>query len=232
MLSIILFLFLVGIGYLCGSICSAVIVSKIFTLPDPRKEGSNNPGATNVLRLSGKKYASLVLLSDILKGILPVLLGQMFHASPVILGFICLSAVLGHMYPVFFDFKGGKGVATAIGALLAFNFLMGCTLLAIWLLIANFTRYSSLASIVTMVIAPFFAIYVTQGLQAFPPFLIMSLLIIYKHRKNINQLMDGTEPKINLKHHQLSDITESIIKHSIHEPSKQHPHKEPESKDK
>jgi glycerol-3-phosphate acyltransferase PlsY len=224
MLHFFLFLFLITIGYLCGSISSAVLVSKIFSLPDPRKEGSNNPGATNVLRLSGKKYAALVLVYDMLKGFFPVLLGQFLHASPAILGFTCLAAVLGHVYPLFFNFEGGKGVATALGAFLGLHFLMGSTLIAIWFLVANFSRYSSLASIITMIIAPFAAIYVDRGLSTFIPLLLISLLILYKHRKNINQLMEGKEPKISLKHHQLSDITDSLIKNQAREEGYDHPH--------
>ncbi len=223
MLNLFLFIILTGIGYLSGSINSAIIISKIFSLPDPREEGSNNPGATNVLRLSGKKYASMVLVGDILKGFLPVLLGQLLGANDFILSVVGLSTVLGHIYPVFFGFEGGKGVATALGALLGLNFIMGVVLLAIWMLVANFSRYSSLASLVTLVIAPFAAIFSTENVNVFPPLLIMSLLVIYKHRDNINRLLAGKEHKISLKHHQLSDITESVIKER--RPEKKHPHK-------
>lgn len=222
MLNFFLFIILTSIGYLSGSICSAIIICKIFSLPDPSQEGSNNPGATNVLRLAGKKYASMVLVGDILKGFLPLLLGHLLGANDFILGVICLAAVLGHMYPIFFKFEGGKGVATALGALLGFHFIMGIVLIAIWMLIANFSRYSSLASIVTLTITPFVAIYSSQNVTVFPPLFLMSALIIYKHRENISRLLAGNEHKISLKHHQLSDITESILKERIQE-EKAHP---------
>lgn len=193
----LLFLFNVVVGYLVGSVCSAVIVSRVFDLPDPRQEGSKNPGATNVLRLAGKQYAIIVLLADMLKGLLPVLLAKMLDGGPVIVGFTCFAAVLGHMYPVYFNFKGGKGVATAMGALLGFHFILGVMVIATWLLIANFTRYSSLASIISMVLAPFYSLYAVQGFEAFPPLMCIALFVIYKHRDNITRLMDGTESKID-----------------------------------
>ncbi|MDP1602842.1 MAG: glycerol-3-phosphate 1-O-acyltransferase PlsY [Legionella sp.] len=210
--STLLFLLVVIIGYLCGSLCSAIIVSRIFSLPDPRTEGSQNPGATNVLRLAGKKYAAIVLLGDMLKGLLPVVLAKLLGAGPAALGFTCLAAVVGHMYPVFFGFKGGKGVATAIGALLGLHFLMGVVIIATWLLVANFTRYASLASIISLTLAPLFAIVSAGGLETFPPILFITLLILYKHRQNINRLIDGDEPKIRLQHHQLTDVADSLLR--------------------
>nr|WP_241480476.1 glycerol-3-phosphate 1-O-acyltransferase PlsY [Legionella norrlandica] len=140
-----LFLFLILVGYLMGSINSAIIVCRVFGLPDPRMEGSKNPGATNVLRLGGKQYGIIVMVFDVVKGILPVLIAKLLNAPPVTVAFTALAAVIGHMYPLFFHFKGGKGVATAIGALLAFHFVIGIMVAATWLLVANFWRYSSLA---------------------------------------------------------------------------------------
>lgn len=204
-MSALLFIFLTVLGYLSGSICSAVIVSRMFSLPDPRSEGSKNPGATNVLRLAGKKYAIIVMAGDVLKGLLPVLLGHLFGAGVITLGFICLAAVIGHMYPVFFEFKGGKGVATAIGALLGLHFLMGVCVVATWLLVANFTRYSSLASIISMVLAPFYALVALHNIDILPPLLIMTIFILYQHRNNITRLIDGEEPKIKFKHASLVD---------------------------
>ena len=210
MLSVLLFLVLVIIGYLCGSVCSAIIVSQMFSLPDPRVNGSQNPGATNVLRLAGKKYAAIVLLGDVFKGLLPVLLGKLLGAGPATLGFICLAAVVGHMYPAFFGFKGGKGVATALGALLGLHFIMGVVIIAIWLLIANFTRYASLASIVAIILAPLLAIVSLGNMDTFPPLLLITILVLYQHRNNITRLIDGEEPKI--QHHQFSDVvTEEIL---------------------
>ena len=191
------FLFNLTTGYLIGSICSAVIVSQLFNLPDPRTEGSKNPGATNVLRLSGKKYAAIVLIVDMLKGFLPVLLAKMLGAGPVILGFTCCAAVLGHMYPLFFKFQGGKGVATALGALLGFNFILGVMTIATWLLVARLFRYSSLASMTALVFAPFFSLYVVGNEQAFLPLAFIAIFVLYKHRDNITRLMDGNESKIS-----------------------------------
>jgi len=211
MASIFLFILVVTIGYLSGSICSAVIVSRVFALPDPRSEGSQNPGATNVLRLAGKKYAALVLVTDVLKGFLPVILAKLLGAGPASQGFTCLAAVLGHMYPVFFGFRGGKGVATALGALLGLNFIMGIVVIATWLLVANFYRYSSLASIVAITFAPLYSLLIMRVLDVFPPLLFITFLILYKHRENINRLIDGDEPKIKLKRHELSDVTDAIL---------------------
>lgn len=194
-----LFLFCVIIAYLVGSICSAVIVCRVFDLPDPRTGGSQNPGATNVLRLAGKQYALTVLLADMLKGLLPVLLAKVLEAGPVTIGFTCLAAVIGHIYPIFFGFKGGKGVATAMGALLGFHFILGVVVIATWLLVANFSRYASLASIVSMVLAPFYSFFSVGSIDAFLPIFFIALFILYQHRDNITRLMDGKETKINLQ---------------------------------
>ena len=188
---------LVG-AYLIGSVCSAVIISRLFQLPDPRLEGSKNPGATNVLRLAGKKYAVMVLLADVLKGTLPVVLAFALGASAPVLGFSCLFAVLGHVYPVFFDFKGGKGVATALGALLGFDPLLGLSVLTTWLLIAFVSRYSSLASIIAVGLAPFYAFICVGSRPAFWPLLVMAGVVLYQHRENFTRLFNGLEPKIDL----------------------------------
>lgn len=197
MFAIIVFLLFMIMGYLMGSICSAVIVCRLFDLPDPRHEGSKNPGATNVLRLAGRQYAAMVLIGDMLKGLLPVLLAKLFGLSPAIVGFTCVAAVFGHMYPVFFGFKGGKGVATALGAMLGFHFMVGVLAIATWLLVANFTRYSSLASLVSVIFAPFYSLFVVGNASAFLPLVFIAIFIIYQHRENITRLMDGNETKIH-----------------------------------
>lgn len=163
-----LFIFLILVGYLMGSINSAIIVCRTFGLPDPREEGSKNPGATNVLRLGGKQYGIMVMVFDALKGILPVILAKLLSAEPVTVAFTALAAVVGHMYPVFFHFRGGKGVATTIGALLAFHFVIGVMVAATWLLVANFWRYSSLASIASISLAPFYSLILVGNLNIFP----------------------------------------------------------------
>jgi glycerol-3-phosphate acyltransferase PlsY len=213
MFAVLLFLFLITVAYLIGSVCSAVIVCRIFDLPDPRSEGSKNPGATNVLRLSGKHYAIIVLLSDVLKGFLPVVLAKLLGAGPIFVGFTCLAAVIGHMYPLFFEFKGGKGVATAMGALLGFHFMLGVMVVATWLIIANFTRYSSLASILSMMLAPFYSLFAVGNVDAFLPLSFIAIAVIYKHRENFARLVDGIEPKINFQTIVLNDnLPEAIPK--------------------
>jgi glycerol-3-phosphate acyltransferase PlsY len=208
----LLFVFVVTIGYLAGSICSAVVVCRLFSLPDPRLAGSQNPGATNVLRLAGKQYGAMVLIADMLKGLLPVLLAHVLGAGPIILSFTGFAAVMGHMYPVFFDFHGGKGVATAMGALLGLHFILGVTVIATWLLIANFTRYSSLASIISMMLAPWYALFIPYGWSTFPPLFFIALFILYKHRNNITRLIDGQEPQIQFSRSSLSDeLTPSLF---------------------
>lgn len=187
------------IGYLFGSICSAVIVCRLCSLPDPTTEGSKNPGATNVLRIAGKKYAIIVLVTDMLKGFVPVLLAKLLGADATVLGMVCLAAVLGHMYPVFFKFKGGKGVATALGALLGFHWLLGLMVLGTWLVVALISRYSSLASVIAIVLAPFYSLFVIQNMNAFIPLGLIVMFVVYKHHGNLTRLVDGTEPKIKLK---------------------------------
>lgn len=200
--------FYVVVAYLIGSICSAVIVCYIFDLPDPRLEGSKNPGATNVLRIAGKQYAIIVLIVDMLKGLLPVLLAKVMGAGAIAISFTCLAAVLGHMYPFFFGFKGGKGVATAIGALLGFHFILGVMAIVTWLLVANIWRYSSLASIFTMTLTPLYSLFAVGSAKAFLPLSIITILIIYQHRENIARLIDGTESRITF--HRTYDLPDAI----------------------
>ncbi len=211
------FILFVVLGYLMGSISSAVIVSRLFSLPDPREEGSKNPGATNVLRLSGKRYAAMVMIADILKGLIPVLLAQVFGATPILVSFVALAAVLGHMYPVFFQFKGGKGVATAIGALLAFNIYIGVLVALTWVLVAHFTRYSSLASMVSIGLAPLYSLLLVQHIGTFPPLFFIALLVLYKHSENIIRLVKGTEHKIKIKRSLLDEMIPDPTPISAHE---------------
>lgn len=198
MLTTLMALLVIVAAYLIGSVCSAVIVSDLFDLPDPRLEGSKNPGATNVLRLAGPKYAALVLVADVLKGTLPVCLGSLLNASSTVLAITCLAAVLGHIYPLFFDFKGGKGVATALGALIGFAPLIGLLVLATWILIAYFSRYSSLASILSIGLAPFFIGFDVGSMSTFIPILLMSVMVLYQHKNNMLRLWQGEEPKIKI----------------------------------
>ncbi|OGT48237.1 MAG: acyl-phosphate glycerol 3-phosphate acyltransferase [Gammaproteobacteria bacterium RIFCSPHIGHO2_12_FULL_41_15] len=183
-------------AYLFGSINSAVIVCRLFALPNPFEAGSNNPGATNVLRLGGKKQAAIVLLFDMLKGLLPVILAKEYGLPLLSLSFIGLAAVLGHTYSLFYKFKGGKGVATALGVLLSINPAVGLLALSIWLLLAYFTHYSSLSSLVTLGLAPLYAAIFLQNFEVFPALFLIALVIFYKHSENIVRLMNGKESKI------------------------------------
>ena len=197
-MDMILGIVLVVLGYLCGSLASAVIVCRIMKLPDPRKQGSGNPGATNVLRLGGKKAAALTLAGDVIKGAVPVLLAHLLSDSPVVLASTAVAAIVGHMYPVFFQFKGGKGVATTFGAVAALVFPVALFMGAVWVLTAMATRYASLASLAAAVAAPLFALVFIQQPATIVALVIIAALLVYRHRENIQRLRDGIESEINL----------------------------------
>ncbi|MBI5448361.1 MAG: glycerol-3-phosphate 1-O-acyltransferase PlsY [Gammaproteobacteria bacterium] len=186
------------LAYLIGSLSCAIIVCKLLRLPDPRTEGSRNPGATNVLRISGKKTAAVVLLGDALKGFIPVLLAQHFHFAITWQGFIGLAAMLGHSYPLFFRFEGGKGVATFFGVMLAIAWPLGLMLLAIWYIMAKLFHYSSLAALTVALCAPFLALLFFRPLVV-TPIGLMSCLLIYRHKDNIERLITRKESKIGAK---------------------------------
>lgn len=188
---------MVFIAYLVGSISSAILLCKLCSLPDPRSTGSNNPGATNVLRISNGFIASLVLIFDVLKGTLPVWGAYFFGLEPLYLGAIALAACLGHMYPIFFNFSGGKAVATAFGVLLPIGLDLGGLLILTWLFAAIATRYSSVAAIITVTLAPVYT-WLLKPIYVYPV-LMISALIIFRHRENIVRLLKGTESKISLK---------------------------------
>ncbi len=190
-------------AYLIGSLSFAVIISRLMGLNDPRTYGSGNPGATNVLRSGNKVAAILTLLFDALKGLVPVLLVRQFGA-PYGLGegtaaLVGLAAFLGHLWPVFFRFEGGKGVATAAGVLLGINPWLGLATLATWLIIAVFFRYSSLASLVAAVFAPFYQMLIWGTGPVVGAILLMSLLLVWRHSANIRKLMAGQESRIGQK---------------------------------
>ena len=190
-------------AYLVGSLSFAVIISRAMGLNDPRTYGSGNPGATNVLRSGNKKAAVLTLLFDALKGYVPVVLvqlyGERFGLMDGTVALVALAAFLGHLWPVFFRFQGGKGVATAAGVLLALNPWLGLATLASWLLIAVFLRYSSLASIVAAAFAPFYQLLIWGVEPALLAIVPMSLLLIWRHEGNIRKLLAGTESRLGQK---------------------------------
>ena len=186
-------------AYLLGSVSFAVITSKLFKLPDPRTYGSGNPGATNVLRSGKKAAAALTLLGDAAKGWLAVFMAIQFELSAVQVAVIALAVFIGHLYPVFLDFKGGKGVATALGVLLALNAWMGLAALATWLFMAVVFRYSSLSALTAAIGAPVYAVLLGLPQEWVWASGILSLLLIMRHRGNIQNLLAGTESKIGSK---------------------------------
>ena len=180
------------LAYLLGSVSFGILVSRAFGLPDPRTVGSGNPGATNVLR-SGKKLAALLtLLGDAAKGWLPVWLAQVYGLEVDVVCWIALAVFLGHLYPVFYRFKGGKGVATALGVLLAFSPMLAGLALLSWIVIFALTKFSSLAALTAAVLAPGFAWWLLP-IQYIVVVFVLSLLLIWRHRSNIRKLLDGTE---------------------------------------
>ena len=193
----------VAAAYLIGSLSFAVIVSRVMGLSDPRTYGSGNPGATNVLRSGNKAAALLTLAFDALKGYLPVLAAWQLQPQigwgELTIGLVGLAAFLGHLWPIFFRFQGGKGVATAAGVLMALNPLLGAATLATWLIIAFFTRYSSLAAIVAAAFAPFFQLLNWGASAMVLPISVMSLLLVWRHEANIRKLLAGTESKLGQK---------------------------------
>lgn len=183
-------------GYLLGSVSSAVVVSRLMNLPDPRSEGSGNPGATNVLRLGNKAAAGLTLAGDILKGALPVLVARWLVDDPLTVALAGAGAFFGHLFPLFFGFKGGKGVATALGVFAAVSLSVAGGLALTWLVVALVLRYSSLAALVSAVSAPVWVWWILSdpvytGLAA-----LLALMLILRHRANIGRLLAGTESKI------------------------------------
>lgn len=187
---------LIPLAYLMGSVSSAVIISRIMGLPDPREEGSKNPGATNVLRLGGKKAAILTLVGDMAKGLIPVVIALALAAPFDVVALVGLAAFLGHLYPVFFGFKGGKGVATALGVLAGFSWQIGLSLVATWLLTAWISRISSLSALVTALLAPLYVWFWLKLPIPVAAAAVMSVLLFWRHRINIERLLRGEESRI------------------------------------
>ena len=184
---------LICFAYLLGSISSAILLSKIIGFEDPRSEGSKNPGATNVLRIAGKKAAFFTLLGDFLKGLIPVLLAHWLGAAQLVIALTAFAAFCGHCFPLFFGFKGGKGVATAIAATLGFNWIAGAILIGIWLLFAKVFKISSLAAIIAFAVLPLVIYWHEQDLQVSLVFVALSVILIWRHKGNIQRLISGTE---------------------------------------
>ncbi len=187
---------LILFAYLLGSVSSAIIVCKVMGLPDPRTEGSNNPGATNVLRLGGKKAAAITLLGDSLKGFIPVLVANLLQVEPLILAGAALAAFLGHCYPLFFGFKGGKGVATALGCQFGLGWQIGGAIALIWLFMAKVVRISSLSALVSMALAPVIVWLFWPAPELVIMQVLMSIILFWRHRSNIQRLLSGEEGRI------------------------------------
>jgi acyl phosphate:glycerol-3-phosphate acyltransferase len=187
-------------SYLIGSVSFAVVVSKAMGLPDPHTYGSGNPGATNVLRTGNKMAAILTLLGDALKGFVAVKIAQSVpDISDWLLGGVVVAVFLGHLFPLYHQFKGGKGVATAAGVLFGIDPALGLFALLTWLIIAFFFRYSSLAALATAAFAPFYCIFLFGNYPIFLAVLVMGILLIWRHQANIQNLLNGVEGKIGQK---------------------------------
>jgi len=189
MMNVIYLLF----SYLIGAISFGIVISHIFSLPDPRTIGSKNPGATNVLRTGKKLAALLTLLGDALKGSLTVGLAQYFELSPLMVGLTAIATLVGHVFPIYYGFKGGRGVATAAGILFMFSWIMGLIVLAIWLGIFFIWRYSSLAAIIAASLSPVIGFFYKIDFYELIATSIIALILILRHVENIKRLIDGTE---------------------------------------
>jgi len=188
-------------AYLLGSISSAILVCRLMGLPDPRTQGSNNPGATNVLRIGGakaKKAAGITLFGDSIKGLLPMLVAQVLGVGPWTLAGVGLAAFFGHLYPVFFGFRGGKGVATALGVQFGLYWPVGLCVAGVWLFVAKVLKISSAAALVSMALAPVFVWWFWPQPALVGMQLVITLLLFYRHRGNIRNLLSGSETKISV----------------------------------
>lgn len=189
----------VVLAYLLGSVSLAIVICKLAGLPDPRTEGSRNPGATNVLRYGGKKAAAAVFVGDFAKGLVPIVIARALEFQPSTVAIVGLAAFAGHLFPIFFSFKGGKGVATSLGVMFGFAWPAALVLMAIWLSMAIAFRISSLAAITAALCAPI-TVWLTQPADVYVmATAFISLTLLWRHRSNIRNLMQGSEPKIGKK---------------------------------
>lgn len=183
-------------AYLLGSISSAIIVCRLMGLPDPRTQGSNNPGATNVMRIGGKKAAAITLLGDSLKGFVPVVTANLLGVEAAVLAGVCIAAFLGHLYPLFFRFQGGKGVATALGVQFGLGWQIGGAVAVIWFLMFKVVKISSLSALVSMALAPAIIWWFSGSKELTIMSVAMTALLIWRHRSNVRNLLEGKEGKM------------------------------------
>ncbi len=184
---------LVPAAYLFGSVSSAIIVCKLMGLEDPRKQGSGNPGATNVMRIGGKKAAAITLLGDALKGLIPVLIAKSMGVDSLILSAVVFAAFLGHLYPIFFGFKGGKGVATSFGVTLGVTWLLGIVVSGTWLIVYKIFGISSLSALVASILTPIYVWLIVGDSALIVTFVLISTILLWRHKTNIQRLMAGEE---------------------------------------
>ena len=184
---------LIPAAYLLGSVSCAIITCRLMGLPDPREQGSGNPGATNVMRFGGKKAAGITLFGDMLKGFLPVYMANMLGMSPLLQAMVGLAAFFGHLYPVFFGFKGGKGVATSLGVLLGFSWMLGFAVIGTWLLVYKLSKISSLSALVASTLSPIYAWFVLGDKLIVSATLVMTVFLLVRHKGNIQRLLAGEE---------------------------------------
>jgi acyl phosphate:glycerol-3-phosphate acyltransferase len=185
----------IPVAYLLGSVSCAIITCRVMGLPDPRGQGSGNPGATNVMRIGGKKAAGITLFGDMLKGFLPVFLANSLGLSSLLLALVGLAAFLGHLYPIFFGLKGGKGVATSLGVLLGFSWILGFAVIGTWLLVYKFRKISSLSALTASVLSPIYAWLVLGDKVIVGAATVMMVFLLVRHKGNIQRLLAGEEGK-------------------------------------
>ncbi|WP_349432124.1 glycerol-3-phosphate 1-O-acyltransferase PlsY [Methylomarinum sp. Ch1-1] len=180
-------------AYLFGSVSSAIIVCRLMGLEDPREQGSGNPGATNVMRIGGKKAAAITLLGDALKGLVPVLVAKAMNVDSLLLSCVVFAAFLGHLYPLFFGFKGGKGVATSFGVTLGVTWLLGIVVSATWFIVYKVGGISSLAALVAATLTPLYVFLIVGDVNLVVTFVLISIILLWRHKSNIQRLLVGEE---------------------------------------
>ncbi|MFZ2311870.1 MAG: glycerol-3-phosphate 1-O-acyltransferase PlsY [Methylobacter sp.] len=183
-------------AYLIGSISSAIITCRLMGLPDPREQGSGNPGATNVMRFGGKKAAAITLLGDMLKGLIPVYIANALEVPLELLALTGLAAFMGHLYPAFFGFKGGKGVATSVGVLLGFSWVLGLAFMGTWLLIYKLGKISSLSALIASILSPVYGWFIVGDAKVVAASLVMTVFLLWRHKSNIQRLLAGEEGRL------------------------------------
>ena len=193
--TLILAIAILFFAYLIGSLSSAIILCRLTGFPDPRLQGSGNPGATNVLRVAGKKLAATVLIFDVIKGVMPVFIARWLELETTWLAATAFAAFIGHIYPIFFSFKGGKGVATALGGFMVLSPIMAGLVLLSWLTVFMVSRISSLSALIAFSLAPVFSLWALDSVSARWLVLAMALLLLARHHTNIKRLLAGKEDK-------------------------------------